>query len=1501
MESIAIVGIGCLFPGARSAEEYWQNLIDKKDLSTPLSSDLIGADPSLYYDSTPGSVDKINYHKNGHIRDFEFDPTGYQLPESELMNLDNLFKWTMYASRCAYQDANIGSAENKRCGLLLGNIGMPTHAGKQIYNSFYGKLLTPYIRELLDDDRFDYGRYWDGKGISKKTLSTASLNAILTAQALGIQGPCYTLDAACSSAIYAIQLASFYLETGKADVMLAGAVCHADHIYIDHGFNILRAFPGVGKSSIPFDSGSDGLKAGEGAGVVALKRLSAAERDGNKIYGVIRSIGLSNDGGSKHILVPDQHGQLLALKRAYQQDNTGIDYLECHATGTPVGDQVELNTVERFFTKHSKIPYIGANKGNIGHMLTASGMASLLKIVLSMEKGIIPGTIALSNMVKTRESRLSIDHVVREAMPWPVKNAGEAKRAAINAFGFGGVNGHMIIEEYISRGEIATQENTPKSLPGDILSIVGIGVAMANTQQVREFNEVIRTTRSMADALPKTRWSGLESRVDLLQPRHMLSPPRGAYIEKFDFDCKRFKLPPNVAGLHLLSHMSLMQLAAAAYYDAGFELSDEKRNIGVIVASDNDHLCYRYQARNEAAWQVRDSLIRSGITLSADQVSALEKIVKDSLFPEPYTEGITGGINNVVASRISAHLKLNGPALTICSQENSVFRAIELAQFFLSLSDMDAVIIGTGSFCGGLENILSANEASPANYGNFSLSFEQGATGWNVGEGGGVVILQRKSDAVREGRKTYANIEALAFSQIEQKANFDFIPAAKGISQAANQALKQANIAPEQVAYIEAHASGIRAEDDAEISALSDLYGVDAPTYLGSVKANYGHLGSASGMASLIKVCLSLSQRYIAGTPNWSKSRYAVLNGETGLTVARETLSWDCNEGEKRYAAINSLGADYTYTHAILSEPDKALLKTDIKNIDEAILRENALTKTIYIGGEKTIPAMIVNDHNKALFPRRNTECNETFPQSPRAEIILETISGQADVYSVSDVQSVSPTVLQTSVANMCRAEAERSKRTHGFYLATESQFYQRLDGMMRVPKRVLTSSGEFPHISKLKSRQAAISTPLSQAFDEGSPESPVKDHKIVRFDQGKRRQSYLFDEDQLLEMTNGSVAKVLGDGYAEADKYAIRTRMPSPPYMFASRIISLTAEKGKLEPCEIEWEYDLTPNAWYVYHGRVPAFVTLESSHAMIVAFTFIGCDQLFKGALRYRAIDSKTQIFGEMPRAGDVLRGRVKVHSFTKVGKTVLINYEYDGYVDNRHAFKLTATSGFFPAQDIARSKSVDTKKIFANARKQAPANPILVCQKTSFSDADIAAVQAGDLRGCFGEFYGTAPAPGLYADKAKMLDRITSVSLAGGAWGLGQITGEYDVDPGHWAFKAHFKNDPVLPGTLIVEGAEQVFRFFLYYLGVHTEKTLVPSLIEGHHYSAKFRGEVKCARETLQYRLSIKEYLIKRDRNGAICELFVIAVAETIYCNKVIGICDNLGAKFVASHSS
>ncbi|AIR68611.1 beta-ketoacyl synthase N-terminal-like domain-containing protein [Dickeya fangzhongdai] len=1409
MEPIAIVGLGCLFPGADNPMAYWENLCRQKDSASPVSEQELGTSPDNYYHPVPGTADKINYNRNGYVRDFIFNSQGYYLSPDELNSLDALFKWTLYAAEQALSHSGYRHNEAllKKTGLIIGNIGMPTHAVKRLMTPFYHQLLQPYIQTLLHRPDFRFDAIWPPAAYDDANLITGGHSATVAALALGLAGPSFALDAACSSALYAIKLASDYLESGKADLMLAGAVCHADHIYINHGFNVLQAFPKQG-ISIPFDRASEGLKAGEGAGIVALKRYRDAVRDNDTVYAVIESVGLSNDAGAKHMLVPDIQGQRTALARAYPDGDTRIDYLECHATGTPVGDQVELASVEGFFAAHGALPLIGANKANNGHMLTASGMGSLLKVVLSLNHGQIPATPGVTELVNTPEGKLTLDHVVRSTRAWP--DTGRPKRAGINAFGFGGVNAHLVVSEDHAGLRARHAASSPTAQVQQPLALVGIGVHLAHTQQSEQLAQVLKQGEQFFTDLPRTRWIGMEQRPDVLAQRGVSQPPQGAYIERFDFDCKHFKLPPNVVGPHLLSHLFLLPVAERAFLDAGYALDGSRRNIAVIVAGGVDYGCLRYQARNEIGWQLAQSLQRCGISLSGDDQAALESIVRDGLFPAPYPEGITGGIGNIVASRLAAHLRLNGPTFSLYSEESAPFKAIELAQFMLARQQVDAVLIASCSFAGGVENVLWDHQSLQANQ--------------DVGDGGGVVVLKREQDALRDDTAIYALVDGLAIAHAPNRS-LPFKPAVQTLAENMTAALAAAGCDAHQVAYVEAYAGARPGELEAECAALHQAYRTEdraTPLTLGTLKAHYGHLSAASGLLGIIKTALQLSQRYLPGVPDFTLAEplRAAASGP-GLQVPRQGADWPTSAQGPRRAAISHIGVDRAYSHLILREPTQGRRASAGHIASPASV---SLNVSVFTGRDKTVEEIVLSEAAIARF------------------------AALADNAPVTRLPPVALSV--TSRVPHDTAHQWRHAYTQLRYLTLENTFH------------------------RLIARQLGV---------ELEPSAPVRPRPVL-------------DYQQLLELTDGSIARVLGEAYQEADSYPIRTRMPSPPYLFVSRITALSAQKDRLEPGFIEWEYDIPPDAWYVVDGKAPAFMSLESSHAMIVAFTVIGCDMMFKGQLCYRAVDSQTTVYSEMPVAGETLRGRVNITSVVKAGGVVLIGYEYFCYVDDRLVFKLVANSGFFSARDMARAKHLDTAAYFRETIPSTRFTPPLRCDKTALSDREVSALLQGDVAACFGAAYARPGIGHICNPHTRMLDRVVSMSRDGGAFGLGEMLGEVDIDPDHFVFKAHFKNDPVMPGTFLVEGCEQMVKVFLHYLGLNSQPHLTPRTLCDHHYSARFRGEVKCERDVLRYRLTCKSVNARYAADGHTLEDIALTfIVEMLYRGNVIGLCDNLGAGF------
>lgn len=866
---IAIIGISCLFPGAANPEEFWQNLIQGKNTTDTATADHFGAEPSVFYNADRRNHDTTYFMRGGFIRDFR----AYGLPAS----LDNVFQWSLYVAREALADSGHLNRSDilARTGLFLGNLSFPTRLSHQLIAPIYDASLQAAVSALLEE-KIIFPRRNSGE-IDLLNALISGQPASLVAGMLGIGAAHFALDAACASSLYAVGLACEYLAAGKVDLMLAGAVSAADPLFINMGFSHFGAYPTEGDSR-PLDSASEGLVSGEGAGMFVLKRYSDAMRDGDKIYAVVNGVGLANDGRGKHPLTPNPRGQILSFQRAYADadiDPAAVQYIECHASGTPLGDKTEINSLDDFFGGRENVPMLGAVKANLGHLLTTAGMASMLKVVLSMAHNTIPGTIGIQTPLSSQNRTFGTDQIVARNTPWTT----EQKIAGVNAFGFGGVNAHVVLSKSAVPADAAPSPVQPAKL-----AIIGMDAHFGEVEGLAAFAQTIYDGTQHFKPLPLKRWKGL----------HDNEAPNGAYIESFEMDFLRFKFPPREDEQPIPQQLLLLKVADQALRDAGMH---EGGNIAVIVALGTELSLHQYRGRLDLSWQIREGLASAGVDLNPDKLAELEKLTKDAINPPAQVNQYTSAIGNIVSSRVSAHWNFSGPAFTLSSEENSTFKALEVAQMLLADDSLDAVVVGAVDLAGGVENILIRQQVHPINTNAPALSFDQNANGWLVGEGAGAVVLKR-ADKIRHNERVYAHLEATAF--------------APDVVQAAQTALDTAGTP--DIGYIEVHASGIETEDQAEIAGLNGAYSHAQSVALGSVKANIGHTFNASGMASLIKTALCLYHRIIPATPNWSTPKEHD-QWNSAFYVPQDSRTWL----NPQYAAISGLGHDGTAAHLILS------------------------------------------------------------------------------------------------------------------------------------------------------------------------------------------------------------------------------------------------------------------------------------------------------------------------------------------------------------------------------------------------------------------------------------------------------------------------------------------------------------------------------------------------------------------------------------------------------
>lgn len=453
---IAIIGMSCIFPGAEDVAAFWQNIINKVDSTQTVPADRI--DP-VHFDSDATGVDRFYCNRGGFIPEFVFDPANFGILPLAVEGTEPDHLLTLSLVHKALGDAGVLEKDPilEKTGIIIGkgNYSGPgatraieiVRTGEQIVQLL--KELMPHLSgEEIEKVKKEYQLRKGRFGPDTAMGLIPNLVASLVANRLNLGGAAYTLDAACASSLLAIDHAVQELNSGRCDLVIAGGVHVGQNAAFWSIFSQLGALSKRGKIS-PFDVNADGLLIGEGCGFVVLKRLDDAIRDEDKIYSVLKGVGLSSDGSGTSVMSPSVKGQLKAIAQAW--GNSGLEvwkigYIEAHGTGTPLGDKTEIETLSQFFGKDQSLPKagIGTVKSNIGHAMPAAGIAGLIKTSLALYHGIIPPTLHCNEpLALLKDSRFE---AVQEAQDWEA--SGLPKVAGVNAFGFGGINAHVVLEGY---------------------------------------------------------------------------------------------------------------------------------------------------------------------------------------------------------------------------------------------------------------------------------------------------------------------------------------------------------------------------------------------------------------------------------------------------------------------------------------------------------------------------------------------------------------------------------------------------------------------------------------------------------------------------------------------------------------------------------------------------------------------------------------------------------------------------------------------------------------------------------------------------------------------------------------------------------------------------------------------------------------------------------------------------------------------------------------------
>ncbi|MFT5447624.1 MAG: PfaB family protein [Gammaproteobacteria bacterium] len=877
-QDIAVVGMGCMFPGAANTDQFW-SLIRSADSTAGQPPDKRWPDDPRAFCRDQLTADRIQSSQGCFV-----DPvplfTASVSPGLDTTGLDPLFHLLLHAGHQAWNDAATDNVDRSRCGVILGQIVLPSESLSNWSDDLLARATQAAWGETptASADFNPLNRY------------VAGLPAGLLAASLDLGGGASCLDAACASSLYAVKLGVDELLEGRRDAMLVGGLSRPDSLYTQMGFSHLHALSPSGRCR-PFDRNADGLLVGEGAGMVVLKRLDDALRDGDRIYATLPGIGLSNDIGG-NLMHPDSEGQLRAMREAYTAAGwqpEGVDLIECHGTGTPTGDRVELSSLRQLWSSaadgDSAKCVIGSVKSNIGHLLTAAGIAGLIKVLLAIQARQLPPTANVDQPLDELLSQDSQFRILNQAEPWPVRGDAMPRRAAVSAFGFGGINAHVLVQEWtaecadaLSSSPRGTSHQQPGEKVGsdpiadDPIAIVGLSGQFGSWT-----DPATLTARalgvSVADVEPG---SGRVLDND--------DTSAGYPLDGVRIDGLRFRIPPRELAQLLPQQALMLQTAADALDDANVATDhDAHLSSGVYIGIELDMNTCNFHWRWQLEQRLRDGSLHNGSTAPPDPGVLGE--LREAATPYLNADRTMGALGGIVASRIARWLGAGAGSFTVSCEQSSALKALEVAIRALRRREINLAVVG------GVD--LNAEPRA--------LRAQQQLQGDAVfGEGAGAVVLKRRSDAIRDGDRIYCLLRGVSQRSGGQRVNHR----GRGVddSQSAmdehyrrclDEALADAGMKAMRAGLVEFDGVNARSPDAMQSLATNvrrrspDADLMAAPAVVSSSDQVFGDVAAASGMAGLLRLALCLHYRTLppssAAMPGGSQqAQYWLRNREEG-------------------------------------------------------------------------------------------------------------------------------------------------------------------------------------------------------------------------------------------------------------------------------------------------------------------------------------------------------------------------------------------------------------------------------------------------------------------------------------------------------------------------------------------------------------------------------------------------------------------------------------------
>lgn len=926
---IAIVGLSGVFPGANDSDAFWENIVNGVDsiCDVPDNRWIVKPDSVI---SPVVKHDKVLSKKAGLISDFLFEPHDLSIDSTLLNSLDPMFHILLSAGREALSGCAVNTDIKKRTGVILAAIALPTDSSSELTRKVLGKNIETTL----------FGKsFGDDTGALSKNAVLASrvtgLPASLLAKSLHLEGGSYTLDAACSSSLYSLKLACDELQSGRCDMMLAGGVSRPESLFTQTGFSQLTALSPSGVCA-PFDKSADGLVVGEGAGIVVLKRLDDALKDGDTIHGLLQGAGLTNDIGG-NLLAPDSEGQVRAMKLAYQTAGWSpfdIDHIECHGTGTPVGDRIELTSLKTVWGDSgwkTNQCAIGSVKSMIGHLLTAAGIAGTIKTILALKNKTIPPSLNFTKGPEGSPLENGPFYVPVKPVEWRKKST-HPRRAAMSAFGFGGINAHILIEEWDEKqSKSFFVPDSSASENKSVVAITGIGTFINSASTVKEFQDVILNGKKLTGEKPAEKWWGCDDIA--LNLSGMKELPSGNYIENFDISIGEFHIPPNEVPDILPQHLLMLKAAASAIEDAAIEKRSPKPRMGAAIGMSFDFEATNFNLRWNLENDVEKWNTQHKLNLSQSEKEDWTAKLRRSAVPPLTPSRTTGALGGIIASRVAKEFKLGGPSFIVSGEDTSGIKALGIGIESIQNNETDVFLAGAVDLPGEIRSLIASHTLRPFSNTSTASPFDKHANGPLPGEGAVAVVLKRLDKAVEDGDRIYSIIKGTGNASC---GGIDEAVSEDAYTTSLIRAFKNAAVSPESVSYIETHGSSDPEEDKTETAALNHYFNSrlkekKQKIAIGASVPITGHTGAAAGLTSLIKASLCLYQEILPPLVNYKTPEVPGFDTDFfHIPVSPQYWMRDRIDGV-RTACVASMSTDGNCSHVILEAFEESGTETSLK------------------------------------------------------------------------------------------------------------------------------------------------------------------------------------------------------------------------------------------------------------------------------------------------------------------------------------------------------------------------------------------------------------------------------------------------------------------------------------------------------------------------------------------------------------------------------------------